>query len=414
MRILLVLDTAFVNGGQAKVAIDSAIALKARGHEPEIFAAIGPEAEPLRKAGIPVHCLGQTELVRDASVVKAAWRGISNAEAAAALERVIAGLPRDETVIHVHGWAKALSSSIAGPIARSGLPRLYTMHEYFLLCPNGGFYNYQKHQHCPLTPMSAACIATHCDARSFLRKSWRVARTAVMKDIHHLPETMTDIAYFHPFQRAIIEPHLPPETRLHEVANPVEIENLGPKKNPASGEIIFLGRISMEKGVFVFAEAAKLAGITPVFVGDGPLAGELQAKFPEAKLLGWHDAAGVRKRLREARALVFPSLWYEGQPLTVLEALGLATPVIAADACAGRESVIDGETGLWFKQADPVDLARALREMQDDATVTRLSHAAHQRYWAEPFSVERHCLRLEAVYGELIARNAGQPSALAG
>lgn len=404
MRIVLILDTAHVNGGQAKVALDSALGLKARGHSPVVFAAAGPVAKDLLDAGIEVHCLGQQELVKDSAPLVAAWRGIHNAEAARALEALLAAQPAGETVVHVHGWAKALSSSIAGPIARSGLPSLYTMHEYFLLCPNGGFYNYRQHRHCSLRPLSGACLTTQCDSRSIIHKGWRVARTAVMKHIHHLPEVVPDVAYFHPFQREIIEKHLPEPTRLHEIANPVEAEDLGRKANPASGEMIFLGRISMEKGVFLFAEAARLAGITPVFVGDGPLASELAARFPEARLLGWHDAAGVRKRLREARALVFPSLWYEGQPLTVLEALALGTPVIAGDGTAGRESVIDGETGLWFRQDDAADLARALVQAQDDATVTRLSNAAYARYWADPFSLERHCRRLEAVYAELLAR----------
>ena len=121
-------------------------------------------------------------------------------------------------------------------------------------------------------------------------------------------------------------------------------------------------------------------------------------------MLGWHDGPGVRKRLREARALVFPSLWYEGQPLTVLEALALGTPVIAGDGSAGRESVIDGKTGLWFAQADVDDLARALVEMMDDARIAAMSRAAYDAYWASPFSLERHCQRLETVYAELLAR----------
>ena len=404
MRIILVLDTAFVNGGQAKVAFDSALGLKALGHDPVIFAAVGPIVQELTDAGIEVHCLDQAVLAKDGSILKAAWRGIHNADAAEALEALLAGEKRGETVVHIHGWAKALSSSIALPIARSGLPCLYTMHEYFPLCPNGGFYNYQKHQHCQLKPMSLACLTTHCDSRSYLHKAWRSARTAVLQHVHHLPAVMQDVAYFHPFQREIITRHLPEGTRLYEVANPIEVENLGPKPDPTAGEILFLGRISMEKGVFVFAEAARLAGMTPVFVGDGPLVGELMKRYPETRLLGWQNGAGVRKHLREARALVFPSLWYEGQPLTVLESLALGTPVIAADGCAGRESVIDGETGLWFRQADPVDLAEKLRMMQDDARITAMSNAAHARYWDAPFSRERHCLRLEAVYSEMLAR----------
>jgi glycosyltransferase involved in cell wall biosynthesis len=411
MRVVLVLDTAFVNGGQAKVALDSALGLKARGHEPIIFAASGPASPELAAAGIPVHVLGQQELVQDAFPLRAAWRGIHNGPAAAALGALLARQPRGDTVVHVHGWAKALSSSIAAPIRQSGLPILYTMHEYFLFCPNGGFYNYVKHHHCGLTPLSMACLTTPCDSRSNLHKAWRSVRTGVMKHAHLLPATMTDLAYFHDYQRAVIAPHLPHDARLHEIANPIEAEDLGPKADAATGEIIFLGRLSREKGIFVFAEAARLAGIVPVFVGDGPLAGELARRYPEARLMGWQDAAGVRRYLRGARALVFPSLWHEGQPLTVLEALAYATPVIAADGCAARDSVSDGENGLWFRQADPADLARALIAMMDDETVRRLSAHAYRRYWAAPYSLDRHCRRLEEVYGELLARGAPAHSA---
>jgi glycosyltransferase involved in cell wall biosynthesis len=340
--------------------------------------------------------------VKDPDKLGAAWRGIHNAPAAKALGALLARQPREGTLIHVHGWAKALSSSIAGPIAASGLPVLYTMHEYFLLCPNGGFYNYRHHHHCPLTPLSGACLTTHCDSRSFVYKLWRTARTATATYVHDLPGAMRDIAYFHPFQRQIIEKHLPQTTRLHEVPNPIEVDDLGQKPDPTSGEIIFLGRVSEEKGVMLYCEAARRAGQTPVFVGDGPTAEAVKARYPEAKMLGWHDGAGVRKRLREARALVFPSLWYEGQPLTVLESLALGTPVIAGDGSAGRESIVNGETGLWFKQADPDDLARALKAMEDDALVTRLSRAAYDRYWANPFTIERHCARLEEVYAGLM------------
>ena len=77
------------------------------------------------------------------------------------LARLLGSLPAERTIVHVHGWAKALSPSIAMPIARSGLPAVYTIHEYFLFCPNGGFYNYQRGHTCSLEPLSAACWAIH-------------------------------------------------------------------------------------------------------------------------------------------------------------------------------------------------------------------------------------------------------------
>ena len=87
-------------------------------------------------------------------------------------------------------------------------------------------------------------------------------------------------------------------------------------------------------------------------------------------MLGWRDAAAVQALMRRARALVFPSVWYEGQPLTVYEALACGAPVIVSDACAGREAVADGEPGFWFRSGDPDDLAAHLRRLRDESSAS--------------------------------------------
>jgi glycosyltransferase involved in cell wall biosynthesis len=94
--------------------------------------------------------------------------------------------------------------------------------------------------------------------------------------------------------------------------------------------------------------------------------------------------------IRAARALVFPWLWYEGQPLTVLEGKGLGTPVIVADRCAGREEIEDGVSGLWFTAADADSLAEAINAIRDDALVVRLSAAAYTNFWSDPPTLQRH------------------------
>ena len=122
-------------------------------------------------------------------------------------------------------------------------------------------------------------------------------------------------------------------------------------------------------------------------------------------MLGWRDAAGVQALMRQARALVFPSVWYEGQPLTVYEALACGAPVIVSDACAGREAVIDGETGFWFRSGDAEALAAHLRRLTDDGLAARMGRAAHDRYWTAPLSLDAHLDRLEGVY-ETVMRGA--------
>jgi hypothetical protein len=153
-------------GRQAKVAFDSAIGLKQAGHRPIVFAAAGPVDDALTAAGVEIVCLGQRDLLGKPSRLAAAVQGTWNRPAADELARLLGSLPAERTIVHVHGWAKALSPSSPVPIARSGLPAVYTIHEYFLFCPNGGFYNYQRGHTCSLEPLSAACWATHAIPRT--------------------------------------------------------------------------------------------------------------------------------------------------------------------------------------------------------------------------------------------------------
>ncbi len=167
--------------------------------------------------------------------LKAAIQGIWNGPALAALSRLLAGLPADSTVVHVHGWAKALSPSIAKAIVASGLPAVYTMHEYFLMCPNGGFYNYQKQQVCHLRPLSGACWASNCDSRSYSRKIWRNVRSTVMNRVAHLPEVFSDIICISRFQIEAVGAMLPRSATMHLVLEPDRCRRHGPKSRASSG-----------------------------------------------------------------------------------------------------------------------------------------------------------------------------------
>ncbi len=404
--VVICVDHAYVSGGQSKVAIESAIGLKAAGVRVIFFAACGPVDERLAASGVETISLGQHDILGNPSRLEAARQGIWNSKAATTLAGILDSLPGEGAVVHVHGWAKALSPSIAKPIRASGLPAVYTMHEYFLSCPNGGFFNYPKNEVCPLKPMSLACWTTNCDSRNYTFKLWRNARMFVAEHVAHLAQTFSDIVLLSDLQQSVLAATLPPGAIIHRVTNPVEAEPLGHKEDPTRGDFLFVGRLSAEKGAVLFAEAAQRAGVTPVFVGDGPIAEELRERFPKARLLGWRSPAEAREAMRAARALVFPSLWYEGQPLTVFESLALGTPVIVSGLCAGREPVTHGINGLWFKSGNVESLASAIRELRNDAVVASMSNKAYDAYWTAPPTLARHVAETLAVYDEMLARRA--------
>lgn len=399
MRIIIVCDHAHINGGQAKVAIEAAKGLARRGHRVDYFAAVGPVDTGMIDAGVSVTLLGQEDVSSTGSLARFGAQWLWNAKAEAGLADLLAGCDPAETIVHVHGWSKALSPSIGWALRGSHVPVAHTLHEYYLVCPNGGFYDYHAAHSCGLKPMSAACISHDCDSRSYGRKLLRVGRHALMRYVSGLYDCARHIITISRLQREVVAPYLCKDTTFYHVNNPVDVEPIGAKPVDAPlGGFLFVGRLSPEKGPRYFAKAARIAGAQAIFVGDGPLQESLKNEFPEAQFLGWREPADVRQLMREARALVFPSVWYEGQPLTVYESLALGTPVIVSDLCAGREGVADGETGLWFKCGDADSLAAAIIRLKDDAVAGAMSRASHDRYWDEPLTLDRHLDATLAVY----------------
>ncbi len=400
MRVIIVSDYAYINGGQAKVSIESALGLAGRGHEVVYFAAVGPADPRLAASGVKVECLDQGDIDTTGKVaflIQTLW----NAPARRRLADIIAAGDRADTVVHVHAWAKAFSPSIGAAVREARCGRVYTMHEFFLVCPTGGFYDYPHAQVCHRVPMSMSCVTTNCDGQSYPRKVARLARHQLLQ-LAGMPRAFSHIVAISQLQYDAAHEYLPTQVQWRRVDNPVDAENVGPKA-ALGQDFLFVGRLSPEKGIAHFCEAARLAGVTPTIAGDGPLRDELRTKYPEARFLGWKSASELKQIMRAARVLVFPSVWYEGQPLTVYESVALGTPVIVSDACAGREAIVHDENGLWFKSADARDLAQRLRAFGDDPLASRLSIGAWTRYWSAPLTMERHLAAIETVYREAIA-----------
>ncbi len=407
MRIVIVSDHAHINGGLAKVAIDSARGFARRGYRVDYFAAVGPAEPSLAEAGVTVTLLDQPDVLSTSSLTRFGVQWLWNASAEASLTLLLASCDPAETIVHVHGWAKALSPSIGGALKRAGAPVVHTLHEYYLACPNGGFYDYGAARNCDYRAMSPGCIAHNCDSRGYHRKLMRVARHALMRYGSGLYDTARHLITISRLQRDVIAPYMPTDATFYEVGNPIDVADLGPKDDALLGDVVFVGRLSAEKGPRYFAQAARIAGVAPVFIGEGPERAALEREFPEATFLGWRTPAEVRALLRSARALVFPSVWYEGQPLTVYESLALGTPVIVSDLCAGREAVKDGETGLWFKSSDALSLAEAIATLSNDDVARRMGRAAHAAYWRDPLTLDRHLDAVAEVYEKVQADRRG-------
>jgi len=404
VTIVVVNDFAYVNGGSAQVALASAKALAAKGYKVILFAAVGPASTDLQRPNLSAICLGQHEIVEDPNRTRAFVQGIWNLRASREMATLLSQLNPAATIIHVHGWTKALSASVVRQAVVRGFRVVCTLHDYFSACPNGAFFHYPKGEACHLRPLSLGCIVSACDKRNFAHKLWRVVRQIVQQRMGRLPGGIRQFIVPSKVCRGLLQESLPPGSSIHLVRNPIDMPKRDPVTVEANSSYMFVGRLAIEKGCLLLARAGHMAGCAVTFVGEGDCRESIEKEFPFAMITGWCDRPQLIQAMATARVVVAPSLCYETQGLVVVEAAALGIPAIVPDTSAAKESVIDGVTGLWFKGGDVEDLAMKMRIMRDADIVRRMGRAAYDRYWSSPEHLDSHVERLEAIYEMTWAR----------
>ena len=404
--VVVLNDFTYVQGGASRVAIDEALSLAAAGLQVILVGAVGPVAPELVNSPVRVFCLGQPELLSAARNPGVMLQSMWNREARRAVAGVLSSLDPATTVIHLHGYTKALSASPLAPARAAGFPIVCTLHDFFAACPNGAFFDYPTASPCTRRALSADCITAGCDKRHQIHKMFRVVRGAVQRYGARFPAVVDDYIVLSARSRAILQPYLPSKARLHAMPHGIDVERRPPVDTARNRVVLHIGRLDEEKGVRLLAQAAATLSLPVLFVGDGPLRAEIEA-MPGMSVTGWLPAAEAMARLDDARCLVFPSLWYETFGLVVDEAAARGIPAIVSDVTAPSERVVDGEDGWLFRSGDRAALAAALGRVRDDATVARAGRLAYAHYWQRHVSARDHAAALRSLYDSIL-----QPASL--
>ena len=407
MHIVIVSDYGYVSGGAAQVAVKSAAALAERGIKVTFACALGPPSRELDRPGITVHCLGASNIWAVRQRWRAAAQGIWNAAAGQWLKALLHDCDPSETVVHMHQWTKAFSPSVLAVATTCELPFVVTLHDYFLSCPNGAYFVYPKQRPCSVQPMSAACWATDCDARSATHKAVRLLRqlatgAAVRRRSHplhviHVSRRAADVA----------RPLLPAATRHWTLQNPVN-EAVGPRvaaeRNRA---VVCVGRVTVEKGCVVLAKAAARARMPLVVMGEGPALEQVRQANPDVDIRPWGDRAAVDRCFADARVVALPSLWYETGGLVVREAMARGVPAIVT-TISGASDAVGSAHGLLVPPGDVDALTNALCRLRDDALVRRLSEQAYRTMGTGPQRPAAHADGLVNIYRSILAEHRAQ------
>ena len=397
MRVVYIADYAISEGGAPQVAIASALGLAELGHDVTYIHGVGETGD----AGLDAHVgvrrisLGGQD-IWSKNILAAARDGIWNIEHQARLSSILSEFDAADTVVHVHQWTKFFSPSVFSVIRKSGLPLVISLHDYFLSCPTGLMYRFDKKAPCDAKPLSVTCLTAPCDPRTSYHKSIRVMRTvATNRALAGYPFTAIHVSEI---GRRTIGHFLPAEARQVVLENPIECRDSGLRKAGKTLKITYCGRLTEEKGADLVAQAARALGIPSLFIGDGPLRERIREIDPDAEITGWLDKAAVRDRLaQEALAVVAPSRWPETGPLVIAEAMSCGVPVIISER-AGAAGRVDHSKNGFVVPPDVGAISRALAELRKPGIADAMGVNAYKLFWAAPPSLEAHAGKLAEIY----------------
>ena len=402
--VVVLNDYCYVNGGASRLAIGEAVILAESGVRVIFLGAIGPVCPTLQNAPLDVICLDQLELMDVAKNPSVALQGLWNLAAYRRTKKLLREMDPSRTIVHLHSFCKALSSSPVRAASEMGFRVVCTLHDFFIACPNGVFFDYNERKPCLRRALSMDCITTNCDRRHYAHKLYRVARSAVQRGPGTLPAGVMDYITQSRRSEAIIAPYLPKGARCHPLPPLIEVPHAPPVDVASNSTLVAVGRLDPGKGIEVLIEAAKRTKMRVTLIGDGDWQLRAEAEAVEGcRVTGWLTPQQVLEELSHARCLVFPSLWYETYGLVVDEATARGIPCIVSDISAASERVEDGKTGWVMRAGDVEDLMRCLNLTSDNDTLRAVSIAAYNHFWARHPTRANHAVVLMKTYAAILA-----------
>lgn len=385
MRVLVVHNFYTKPGGEDKVFANEKELLETNGHE--VF--------ELTETNQRMDEMGKLELAATTMWSREFYQRMSSE-----IGRV------QPDIVHFHNTFMLISPSGYYAARRHGIPVVQTIHNFRMVCPGSTYYRDNQvceeclHKIIPYPAITHGCykgrgtsavvtayLATHRLIGTWTRKIDRfIALTEFTRT------KMAEAGF--PQEKIVVKPNFLTQNMP-----------IGARRG---NYMLFIGRLIPEKGVRTLLEAWRELNDIPLkIVGDGPLRQEVEAFVAEHNLtnvsvLGHCQSAETMALLRDAYALVFPSEWYEGFPLTLIEAFASGVPVVTSNLGAMPEIVEENKTGIFFQYGSPNSLTEAVRKAWNSPNeMTRMGKLGRVEYMSK-YTAQVNYEALMQIYTDLL------------
>jgi glycosyltransferase involved in cell wall biosynthesis len=324
-------------------------------------------------------------------------------------------------IVHVHNTFPLISPAIFWMIGDRAAS-VMTLHNYRLFCASALLLRDGA--------VCTKCLDEH-SVRSALRYGcYRQSRLATLpvassiafhKSIRTWQSKVDGFIALTDFQRDTLIAAGLPADRLHVKPNFFSGSPAVVPWAQRNDTALFVGRLSQEKGVEYLIRAwLELGARAPLLkiIGDGPLRESLEhlARSRGAANIEFTGAAAAHSVLREvavAKMLFVPSIWFEGFPMVLLEALAAGTPCAVSNIGSPPAIIKDGMNGLVFEARSSKAIADlCARVWRDDVLLHRLSFGARASFESS-YTEEINHRRLMDIYAAALhgARRRGAKAA---
>ena len=265
-------------------------------------------------------------------------------------------------IIHIHNTLNLISPSIYYIAKKMNIPIVQTVHNFRLLCPNGLFYR-DNHicEDCPQKGLNSS-IKHKCYRGSKLQTINNVImlkkcrHDKIYKNVNFIFLTEFNKEKFVNFNKNL---NIFDENKFF--VKPNFVEEIKFVEKGKKNQYIFVGRLEKTKGIIELINAWKnVKNNKLVICGTGPLENEIRDTVTQnninIEVKGFCSKMELTDLMSESKALIFSSLWYEGFPMTILEAINLRLPIIANNIGNGASIVKQGYGLLYNNDNELVNI----------------------------------------------------------
>lgn len=401
MKVLLIDVYNFNKGGAETVCFNTGNMLEEHGHKvvyftlkwennnPSLYSKYFPESKETRRGPL--------------KQVKNMINYFYHFEATRKIEQLI--IDERPDIAHIHLMWGQITPSIFPVLNKYNIPILFTVHDYRIVCPAYTFRN-GKGQICEECQgkLFYKCFSNTCCKGSKLMSAVMTAEQYFRNAFFNPAKNIDGFIYVSNFAKNIQEKYMPavkniPNIVLYNFSTSIVEQS---KTMPAEKYFLFFGRLSYEKGVKTLLEAfEKLPECKLKIVGTGPMEADLKQmkltrKMDNVEFLGYKTGKELSDLVAGAYFVIVPSEWYENNPMTIIEAYSVGTPVIGARIGGIPEIVIDSKTGFQFESGNADDLKDKI------VSVNKLSDSEYQVFSSNTLKFANDNLSKDSYWNKLI------------